>query len=63
MDRSCSQNLRRSGAFKILTGKLTEKIHLGRPRHKWEVNIRLDLKELGVNTRNRVYLAQGRDYW
>ena len=30
-------------AFKILTGKSTGKIHLGRPRRRWEENIRMDL--------------------
>ena len=29
--------------FKILTGKLTVKIPLGRPRRRWEDNIRMDL--------------------
>jgi hypothetical protein len=36
---------------------------LGRPRHRWEDNIRMDLKEIGINTRNWVDLAQDRDYW
>ena len=43
--------------------KLTEKRPLGRPRRKWEDNIRMDLKEIGVNTRNWVDLAQDSDYW
>ena len=30
-------------AFKILTGKSKGKIPLGRPRHKWEDNIRIEL--------------------
>ena len=29
----------------------------------WEDNIRLDLKEIGINTRNWVDSAEGRDYW
>ena len=32
------------GAFKILTGTPTGKKPLGRPRRKWEDNIRIDLK-------------------
>ena len=48
--------------FKILTGTPTGKRPLGRPRHRWE-NIRMDLKEIGINTRNWVDSAQGRDYW
>ena len=33
-------------AFKILTGKHTGKRLLGRPRCRWEDNIRMDLKEM-----------------
>ena len=43
-------------AFKILTGTPTGKIPLGRPRHRWEDNIRMDHKEIGINTRNWVDL-------
>ena len=49
--------------FKILTGKPTGKGPLGRPRRRWEENIRMDLKEIGINTRNWVDSAQDRDYW
>ena len=38
----------------ILTGKPTGKRPLGRPRHRRENNIRMDLKEIGINTRNWV---------
>ena len=31
-------------AFKILTGKPTRKVPLGRPRRRWEDNIRMNLK-------------------
>ena len=50
-------------AFKILTGTPTEKRPLGRPRSRWEDNIRMDLKEIVINTRNWVVLAQNMDYW
>jgi hypothetical protein len=41
-------------AFKILTGRPTpaRKRSLGRPRSRWEDNIKMDLKEIGINTRN-----------
>ena len=39
-------------AFKILTGIPIGKRPLGRPRRRWEDNIRMDLKEIGINTRN-----------
>ena len=35
-------------AFKILTGTPTGKRPLGRPRRRWEGNIRMDLKEIGI---------------
>ena len=41
-------------AFKILTGTPTGKRPLGRPRRRCEDNIRMDLKEIGINTRNWV---------
>ena len=50
-------------AFKILTGKSTGKRYLGRPRHRWEDNIRMDLKGIGVNVRSSIDSAQDRDYW
>jgi len=44
-------------AFKILTGAL------GRPRRRWEDNIRTDLKEIGIIARNWVDSVQERGYW
>ena len=49
--------------FKILTGKPTGKRPLGRPRHRWKANIRMNLEEIGVNVGNWVDSAQDRDYW
>ena len=50
-------------AFKILTGTPTGKRLLGRPRRGWEENIRMDLKEISIDTRNWVDSAQDRNYW
>ena len=50
-------------SFKILKYKPIEKRHLGRPRRRWKDNIRMDLKEIAVNTKNWLNLAQDRDYW
>ena len=50
-------------AFKILTGKPTGKRPLGRPRRRWEDNIILFLKEIGMNMWNWVDSALDRDYW
>ena len=49
-------------AFKILTGKPTGKRPLGRPRRRWEDNIRMDLEEIGINAGNCVDSAQDRNY-
>ena len=50
-------------AFKNSKGKPVGKRLLGKPRHKWEENIGMDLKEIGINTRNWVESAQDIDYW
>ena len=50
-------------AFKILTGKPTGKIPLGRPRRRWEGNIRMDLEEIGISAGNWVDSAQDKNYW
>ena len=39
-------------AFKILMGKPTGKKPLGRPSRRWEGNIRMDLKGMGINAGN-----------
>ena len=49
-------------ALKTLTGTPAGKRPLERPRRKWEDNIKIDLKEIGINTRNWVDSAQDRDY-
>jgi len=41
-------------SFKISTGKPTGKRPLGRPRRRWEDNIRMDLQEIGINAGNWV---------
>ena len=50
-------------AFKILTGTPIGKRPSERPRSTWKDNIRMDLKDIGINTRDWVHLAQDRDYW
>ena len=39
-------------AFKILTGKPRGKRPFGRPRRRWEDNIRMNLEEIGINEGN-----------
>ena len=49
--------------FKILAGKSTGKGPLGRPRCRWEDNIRMDLEEICISAGNLVDLAQDMNYW
>jgi hypothetical protein len=42
---------------------LREKRPLGRPRHRWEDNIRMDLREIGWGAMDWIDLAQDRDQW
>jgi hypothetical protein len=53
--RSCTHNEVENG-FKILTGKPTGERALGRPRHRWEDNIRNDLKK--IITVRHIYFIQ-----
>jgi hypothetical protein len=50
------------GVHRVLVGKPNGKRPLGRPRHKWEDNIKMDLQELGVGG-DWMELAQDRDRW
>ena len=49
--------------FKILTVTPTAKGPLGRPRRKCEDYSRINLKEIGISTRNKVDSAEDKDYW
>ena len=44
-------------------GKPEGKRPLGRPRHRWEDNIKMDLQEVGCEGMAWIKLAQGRDRW
>ena len=49
--------------YRVLVGKPEEKRPLGRPRRKWEDNIRMDLQEVGLRGMNWIDLAQNRYKW
>ena len=48
---------------KVLVGKPEGKRPLGRPRRRWEDNIKMDLQEAGRGRGDWVGLAQDRDRW
>ena len=50
-------------SFKIITDIPAGKRPLGRPRLRWDENIRADLKEIVINTRNWINSAQDKDNW
>jgi hypothetical protein len=49
--------------YRVLVGKPESKRPLERPRHRWEDNIKLDLREIGIDGENWVQLAQDRFQW
>ena len=49
-------------AFKILKDKRPGKRHVGRSRRRWEDNITMNIKVMGINMRNLVHLSEDRDY-
>ena len=63
MGGSCRRMVEGRSAFKILTGKPAGKRSLGNSRRRWEDNIRMDLTEIGIKTRNWIDSTQDRDYW
>ena len=49
--------------YRFLVGKPEGKRQLGRPRRRWEDNIKLDLQEVGCGDMDWIELAQDRDRW
>jgi hypothetical protein len=50
-------------AYRILVGKPEGKRSLGRPRRKWEDNIKMDLREIGWGGMDWIDVAQDREQW
>ena len=53
----------RRGIYRVLVGKPGGKRPLGRPRPKWEDNIKIELREVGCGGMDWIELAQDRDRW
>jgi hypothetical protein len=51
------------GVYRVLVGKLEGKRPLGRPRRRWEENIKMDLQEVGCGDMDWIELAQNRNRW
>jgi hypothetical protein len=51
------------GVYRVLVGRPEGKRPLGRPRRRWENNIKIDLGEIGIDGANWIPLAQDRVMW
>jgi hypothetical protein len=51
------------GLYRVLVRKPEGKRPLGRPRRRWEDNVRMDLKEFRSGCEDWIGLAQDRDTW
>ena len=51
------------GVYRVSVGKPERKRPLGRPRRRWEDNIKMDLQEVGCGSMNWIELAQDSDRW
>ena len=52
-----------AGVYKVLVGKPEGKRTLGRPRRRWEDNIKMDLQKVEGGCEDWMELAQDRDRW
>jgi len=51
------------GMYRVLVRKPEGKRPMGRPRHRWEDNTKMDLQEVGCGGMDWIELAQDRDRW
>jgi hypothetical protein len=51
------------GVYRVLVGRPKSKRPLVRPSHRWEDNIRMDLREIGIDGANWIQLDQDRVQW
>jgi hypothetical protein len=51
------------GVYRVLVGRPEGKKSLGTPRCRWEDNIKMDLREIGIDGANWIHLAQDRVRW
>ena len=54
---------KRIGVYRVFLGTSEGKRPLGRPRTRWEDNIKMDLKELGCVCMDWIELAQDKESW
>jgi hypothetical protein len=60
---TCGTHGERKGVYRFVVGRPEVKRPLGGPRRRWEDNIKLSLREIGIDGANRIWLAQDRVQW
>jgi hypothetical protein len=63
MGWACSSHGDGIGVYRVLVGKPEGKSPLGRPRSRWDDNIKIDLQEVGCGGMDWIELAQDRVRW
>ena len=63
MGGACSKYWRQKRCIEVLVGKPEGKSPLGRPRHRWEDNGKMDLQEVECGCMEWIELARDRDRW
>jgi len=51
------------GVYRLMVGKPEGRRPMGRPRRRWEDNIKTDFQEVGCGDMDWIELAQDRDRW
>jgi hypothetical protein len=60
---TCGAHGEGRGVYRVLVGRSEGKRPLGRPRHMWENNIKMDLREIWIDGANWIRLAHDRVQW
>ena len=63
MDGACGAYGGEVRVYRVLVGKPERKRPLGRHKHRWEDNIKMDLQNVGCGVMNLIELAQDMDRW
>jgi hypothetical protein len=60
---TCGAHGEERGVYRVLVVSPEGKRSLGRPRRRWEVNLKVDLKEVGIDRANWIQVTQDRVQW